>query len=188
MNLDLAKQTRSFFLTMPEKSVGFKLFLAVFGAYLTSVSAHIAIPLPFTPIPMTLQVFTVLVLGGLLGSFYGGLSQILYIALGMAGLPWYAGGASSFGLTAGYLAGFIAAAGVTGYLVQHPAFQNSQWKTILAMLAGDAFILGFGGFHFAMMTGSSFEQALALAVLPFILPDLFKVVLAGSLVSWMRKK
>jgi biotin transport system substrate-specific component len=188
MNFDLEKQTRSFFLAIPEKSVGFKVFLAFFGAYLTSVSAHVAIPLPFTPIPMTLQVFTVLALGGLLGSFYGGLSQIIYIALGMGGLPWYVGGASSFGLTAGYLAGFIAAAGVTGHLVQYPAIRNSQWKTVLAMLAGDALILGLGGLYFSILTGSSFEQTFALAVLPFILPDLFKAVAAGSLVWWLRKK
>jgi biotin transport system substrate-specific component len=189
MNLDLSKRARGFLVELPEKSIGLNLFLALAGAFLTSVAAQVAIPLPFTPVPVTMQVFTVFALAALLGPFYGGLSQVIYVSLGMAGLPWYAGGAAGMqlGVTAGYLAGFVAAAGLVGYLCRHDEFRNAQWKIAAAMLAGLVIVYIFGGFHFATVTGSSYRQTLAMTVVPFVIPDLMKVVMASSLVWWVKK-
>jgi len=85
---------------------------------LTAVSAKVKIPLPFTPVPITLQVFFVLLSGSVLGSNLGALSQGIYIFLGLIGLPVWSGEGSGwqyfFGPTGGYLVGFIAAAYVVG--------------------------------------------------------------------------
>jgi len=190
MNMDLARRARSFLLDIPARGHGLKLFLAIVGAYLTSVSAHIAIPMPFTPVPITLQVFAIMLIAGLLGPFYGGLSQVIYVAAGLAGLPWYAGGAAGLnvGISGGYLAGFVAAGGLVGFLAYHEEFRTEQWKIGVAMLVGLVVIYIMGGFHFAMVTGSTYRQTLELAIMPFVLPDLVKVYFASRIVWWGRTR
>jgi len=87
-------------------------------ALLTVIGAKIRVPLPFTPVPGTLQTIPVLLAGILLGARAGASSQILYLSLGMAGIPVFAlagaGPAYLLGPTGGFLPGFVAAAFVTG--------------------------------------------------------------------------
>lgn len=95
--------------------------LALLGALLTGVAAQIAIPLPFTPVPITLQTFAVLLAGVALGARTGSLSQLLYVGLGAGGVPWFegfgAGVGTIVGPTGGYLVGFPIAAALAGYAV-----------------------------------------------------------------------
>src|SRR5207237_7451408 len=94
--------------------VAFSLFVAL--------AAQVAVPLPWTPVPLTAQTFAVLLTGALLGSRLGALALVAYLAEGASGLPFFRGGtgglAPLFGLTAGYLFAFPAAAFVTGYLAE----------------------------------------------------------------------
>ena len=91
-------------------------------ALLTAGAAPIVIPLGFTPVPITGQTFAVLLAGGVLGAFRGAASQILYVALGAIGLPFYAGGTGGWEVvteaTADYLVGFVVAAFVIGALAE----------------------------------------------------------------------
>jgi biotin transport system substrate-specific component len=98
-------------------------FLLVSGAsILIAISAQIAIPLPFTPVPLTLQTLVVLAAGVVLGSSRGALAITLYLLEGCAGLPVFSGAASGIthllGPTGGYLIGFLPAAWLTGFLAE----------------------------------------------------------------------
>ncbi len=187
MDLALTKRVRTFLLEIPEKGHGLKLLLAVVGAFLMSVSAQTAFPLPFTPVPVTLQVFCIMTISALLGPFYGGLSQTIYVAMGMAGLPWYAGGGAGlqFGVTGGYLAGFVAAGGLVGYLTSHHDFRGEMWRVGIAMAVGLVVIYIFGAFHLAMVMGTTYRQTLELGVLPFVIPDIIKIAAASWLAHWV---
>ncbi|MGH7526140.1 MAG: biotin transporter BioY, partial [Gemmatimonadales bacterium] len=92
------------------------------GALLVALSAQVTVPVPLNPVPMTLQPLAVLVVGGLLGGASGAGALVLYLALGMLGLPVFAGGSSGIvrllGPTGGYLLAFPVAAGLTGAIIQ----------------------------------------------------------------------
>jgi len=96
-------------------------FAALFAA-LTGAIAWFKIPLPFTPVPITLQTLMVLLSGAMLGPYYGALSMIVYLLLGAIGLPVFAGGSSGIpsllGPTGGYLLSYPVAAFVIGYMLQ----------------------------------------------------------------------
>jgi biotin transport system substrate-specific component len=187
MDLALTKRVRTFLHEIPSKGHGIKILLAIVGAVLTSISAQAAIPLPFTPVPVTLQIFTVFLTAGLLGPFYGGLSQLIYVAMGTAGLPWYAGGAAGMqmGVNGGYLAGFMAAGGLVGFLTSHQDFRGELWRIGIAMGVGLVIVYIFGAFHLAMVMGTTYRKTLELGVMPFVIPDIVKIIGAGSLVHWV---
>lgn len=114
--------------------------LAALGAALTGVSAQISIPLPFTPVPITLQTFTVLVTGVALGARVGGLSQVLYVGAGAGGVPWFEGFGAGLGAlagpTGGYLIGFPVAAALAGYAVDR--YPITRRLPVLALVLGVA--------------------------------------------------
>ena len=100
-------------------------------AALTALGAYLIIPLPFSPVPLTLQTFFTYTSGAVLGKYRGALSQIIYIGLGCLGLPVFAGGKAGFGVllgpTGGYLIGFVLGAFLIGFLVErtvHPRLQT----------------------------------------------------------------
>jgi biotin transport system substrate-specific component len=165
--------------------------IAIVGfALLTAVAAQITIPLGFTPVPLTGQTFAVLLAGGVLGSRRGGLSMLLYVALGAIGLPFYADGAGGWsvatGATAGYLVGFIVAAIVVGLMAEHG--QDRKLSTsIPAFLAGTMIIYTFGAGWLAydlglpLTAGAGEPSAISLGVAPFLVGDIFKALLAGAM-------
>jgi len=165
--------------------------IAIVGfALLTAVAAQITIPLGFTPVPLTGQTFAVLLAGGVLGSRRGGLSMLLYVALGAIGLPFYADGAGGWsvatGATAGYLVGFIVAAIVVGLMAEHG--QDRKLSTsIPAFLAGTMIIYTFGAGWLAYDLGlpltadAGAPSAISLGVAPFLVGDVFKALLAGAM-------
>src|SRR5579864_6865936 len=117
---------------------------------LTAVAAQISIPLPFTPVPFTLQPVVVLVGGAVLGARLGMTSQIVYLALGIAGLPVFAaspvlpqGAARLLGPTGGYLLSYPIAALFTGALAER-GFDRRYVSSLVAMLAGLAVIFAGG--------------------------------------------
>ena len=158
-------------------------FTALFAA-LTAAVSPIKIPLGFTPVPITLQTVMVLVSGALLGANLGALAQFLYILVGALGLPVFAGGGSGFGAlvgpTSGYLFGFIAAAYVVGKLVEK-AKNRKYLQIVIAMLVGTLVIYVFGVVGGIIVTGLPLTQILVGWVLPFIIGDIVKLLVAASI-------
>lgn len=154
--------------------------LVVGGSVLTALMAQIAIPLPFTPVPITGQTFGVLLTGAILGSRRGALSMALYLLEGVSGLPVFAGGASGperlLGPTGGYLLGFVAAAWVTGYLCER-GWDRRVLSAALAMGIGNGVIYLFGLPWLACFIGPA--SALMAGLWPFTPGDLIKIALAA---------
>lgn len=153
-------------------------------AALTAVGAWIRIPLPFTDVPFTLQVFFVLLAGALLGPTLGALSQVVYILLGLVGLPVFAGGTSGlgvlFGQSGGYLIGFVIGAYLTGLIAERNR-DRTPWL-VLAMLVGVLFIYLFGALQLSLITRLTVGKVIAVGVLPFIGFDLIKAIVASVIV------
>ncbi len=164
------------------RTLGRDAALVVAGSLLIALAAQVAIPLPFTPVPVTGQTLAVLLIGALLGSRRGAMSVGLYLAEGALGLPVFAGGASGparfLGPTGGYLLGFVAAAGVVGYLCER-GWDRRVSTAALAMLIGNGVIYLFGLPWLAGFVG--IEKVLMAGLWPFIPGDLLKVALAAGL-------
>jgi len=153
-------------------------------ALLTWAGARMAVPLPLTPVPGTLQTLAVLLAGLCLGAGAGASSQVLYLSLGLAGLPVFAlpgaGPGYLIGPTGGYLIGFALAAWVTGWIAgREPA--GRPVSIITALFAGSAVIHASGLAWLTLQMGGDFASAWALAPMPFALFDLTKIVLAAGI-------
>jgi biotin transport system substrate-specific component len=164
--------------------------LVVGFALLTALAAQISIPLGFTPVPITGQTFAVLLAGGALGATRGAASQFLYIALGAIGFPFYADGQGGWdvatGSTAGYLVGFVIAAGVVGLLAERG--NDRRVRTAIPTFAvGMLVIYTFGALWLAqqldlpLFAPDNEPSAWEYGVEPFLLGDLLKAGLAGLL-------
>jgi biotin transport system substrate-specific component len=154
---------------------------------LTAVAAQIAIPLPFTPVPFTFQPMVVLVGAAALGSRRGMASQMLYLALGLVGLPVFAaspalpqGIARLLGPTGGYLMSYPVAAFVAGYLAER-GFDRRYTTFVLAMAVGLSLVFAGGvAWLTVIQPAHSVGAALAAGFYPFVLADLVKLFVAAS--------
>jgi biotin transport system substrate-specific component len=153
------------------------------GALSVALAAQFAVPIPLSPVPMTLQPLAVLAVGGVLGATGGLAALVLYIAMGALGLPVFAGGGSGplhlLGPTGGYLLAFPVAALVTGALVgRAPA---SVLRVLLACALGMV-IIHVGGVAQLALLGGDPALAFRVGFLPFLTGDLLKVGLASAVV------
>jgi biotin transport system substrate-specific component len=153
------------------------------GALVVALSAQVVVPVPFSPVPMTLQPLAVLAVGGLLGAAGGVSAVLLYIALGALGLPVFAGGGSGIlrlvGPTGGYLLAFPIAAGVTGALAGR--VPRSPLRVLLACALSMAIIHAGGVAQLALLGGDP-AFAMRVGFVPFLTGDLLKVGLAAALI------
>ena len=145
------------------------------GAALIAVLAQIS--LPIGPVPFTLQNFAIGLIATVFRPREAVLSVALYLLLGAIGLPVFAGGGAGFhvlvGPSAGYLWFDLVYAGLTSYLIH----QNSGYIRIFpANLLGDSLVFVGGILSLHFLAGMPFDKALAVGVLPFILPDLGKII------------
>jgi biotin transport system substrate-specific component len=156
--------------------------LVIAGALLIYLTARIAIPIPGNPVPFTLQNFGVLVVGGSLGLKRGGMATILYVALGVVGLPFFAEGkggtAVIFGTTGGYLVGFVLASALVGRLAEL-GWDRRLGGALGATFLGTAVIYAVGVPWLAVVTGMSLIEAVAVGLLPFLVFDIVKAVAAA---------
>lgn len=149
------------------------------AAALTGLAAQLRLPLPGTPVPLTGQTFAVLVAGATLGPRRGLAAMLTYVAAGIAGVPWFAGGASGFpGPTGGYLVGFVAAAALVGALAARGADRTVD-RAALAMLAGTLVIYAAGIAGLMLSLDVDAATAWRLGVAPFLAGDLLKLCLAA---------
>jgi biotin transport system substrate-specific component len=146
----------------------------------TALAAQMAVRLPYTPVPVTMQTLFVLLAGIVLGPRDGFYAMIAYIAIGAAGAPVFAGLTFGpvvlFGPTGGYLLAFPAAALLTGALTR--TLGGTKLSVFTASLAGSAAILVGGTLYLWLLSGQSLSGTLAMAVAPFIPADLVKIALA----------
>ena len=156
------------------------------GSAFVAVCAHIALPLVFTPVPLTLQPFAVLVLGLLLGPRLAVATLAAYLAEGALGLPVFApsaaivgGMAHLFGPTGGYLLAYPAAAALISFLWRRS--KRGFAAAALSAAAGDLFFLICGGAWLAVLTHASLQSTLAFAVWPFLPGDALTVVAAAGI-------
>jgi biotin transport system substrate-specific component len=154
---------------------------------LTTFGAFLKIPLPFTPVPITLQTFFVLLSGAVIGKRLGSLSQASYLLLGSAGLPLFADPRGLGGPTGGYLIGFLLASWVVGWLVSFPKGKNIFW-IIFVMLSGSVLIYSLGCLQLALITQCGLKKALLLGILPFIPGDFLKLLGAAFVYKRFGKR
>ena len=159
---------------------------------MTALGAQVRIPLPWTPVPITLQTFFVSLAGATLGPALGPASQAMYLLIGIAGLPVFAGGASGShyaftGPTTGYLIGFIAAPAIVGRLVRQRDDPGVFW-ILMSMAAGSLTIFVCGVSWLAWNLGFSLTEAVAKGFLPFLVGDVVKTGVAAGLFRGYRRR
>ncbi len=183
---------KSIELAAPKPDVRVMALLKVMGitffSFATASGALIRIPLPFTPVPVTLQTMFVLMSGLMLGRLCGAASQALYLTFGLLGLPFFAGATSGtaviFGPTAGYLLGFIVASFIAGTASQS---NTSTLKSILYLAGATLLIYVMGTTILCLATGASFTSGTVMGILPFIPGDVVKLLAAFGIWHWGKK-
>jgi biotin transport system substrate-specific component len=155
--------------------------LVIGGSFVIAAAAQLKLFLPFTPVPVTGQTFAVLLIGALYGARRGAATAMTYLALGMMGLPVFSaappGPAALVSPTAGYLAGFVAAAWVTGALSER-GWDRKPWTAALAMMLGSGVLFACGLLWLGRFTGWS--SVLQTGLFPFIPGDVLKIALATA--------
>jgi biotin transport system substrate-specific component len=150
---------------------------------LTAVCAQVSVPLPFTPVPLTLQTFAVLVGAAALGSQRAVVAQLLYVAAALVGLPVLAGGSNAaggaFGVTGGYVAGFVVSSYVVGRIAQRGATTRPT-GTMGAYLAGTAVIYLLGVSWLAYSANMGLREAVIAGMVPFLIGDALKALAAAA--------
>ncbi len=178
----IAQRSIPFALAAVPASLAWRIALVLGGTLLIAIAAQVAIPLPFSPVPVTGQTFAVLVVGAALGSRLGLVTVLAYLGEGALGLPVFAPGgapglARLFGPTGGYLVAFAIAAFVVGWLAER-GFDRDVPRCLAAMVAGQGVIYALGLAWLSQFVPP--ERVLAAGLYPFIPGDIVKLVLAAS--------
>ena len=152
----------------------------VSGAAVVALSAQVAVPLPLSLVPLTLQGLAVLLVGGMLGATAGAGALVLYLAAGVFGAPVFAMGGSGLsrllGPTGGYLLAFPLAAIVVARLAVRGQLVRSTLAAAMGML-----VIHIGGLAQLILVTGATPRALAAGLMPFLLQDGLKVMLAGAI-------
>jgi len=163
-------------------------YAAMFGA-LTAIGSLIVIPLQ--PLPITLQTLFTGLAGILLGGYTGALSQVVYVLLGVIGLPVFAGGKAGLGTlmgpSGGYLIGFIVGAYVIGKIVEVRKEPGIAWIG-LSLVVGNLVIYTLGVAQLSLVAHLSISKALMVGVVPFLFGDMLKLVTAALIALKLRDK
>lgn len=184
----------NFFHWRYELNLIYKLSLALFFACLTGLLAQLRFYLPGTPVPVTGQVFGVLLAGVLLGKL-GGISQCMYVGIGAFGVPWFSGFSGGLayitGPTGGYIIGFIIAAFFIGFIVDR-YIRSRNFLSMLTLMFFSTFVLIYipGLIQLYLWMGASIGiwELLTMAVLPFIAADILKAIIAAGIASGITPK
>lgn len=160
------------------------LVLVAAAALLTAACAQVSLPVPGSPVPVTGQTFAVLLSAAALGARRGATGQLLYVGLGLAGLPFYSEGASGpevvFGATGGYLVGFVVAGWVVGRLAER-GLDRSPGTALAVFAVGQLVIWGLGVPWLALAADLGLVEAIELGLVPFVVGAVLKAALAGTL-------
>ncbi len=164
--------------------------IAIFAA-LTGVLSQIALPLPITPVPINLAMASVFIAGGLLGAKNATISQIVYVMMGMVGIPVFAklmGGPGVLtGPTGGYIIGYIAASFVVGKISEYNS-ENCVLRYVAAMIFGLVACYFVGSVWFMYITKSDLTKTLMMCVVPFLIGDFFKIAISAYMVKILKQR
>ncbi|WP_448319169.1 biotin transporter BioY [Streptomyces sp. CO7] len=161
--------------------------LVLSGAVLTGVAAQLALPIPGSPVPVTGQTFAVLLVGSALGAGRGLLSMLVYLLAGMAGMPWFAEGASGVAAPSfGYVIGMVLASAMVGALARRGA-DRTPLRMAGTMLLGSAVIYAVGLPYLSFALDLSAGRTLAAGFTPFLLGDVLKAALAMGVLPTVWK-
>lgn len=168
-----------------------KIFALFTFISLGALGAYVRIPLPFTPVPITLQTFFVLLAGAVLGKNWGAASQFSYVVLGCMGLSIFTGAASGLtallGPTGGYLLGFILATWTIGMMISR--YQAPRFSQILIiMLLGSLLIDILGCLWLKVIFNLSGKNMLMLGLWPFLPGDILKSIGAAVIYHRIRAR
>lgn len=188
-----------FFKRRAGAGVGKKLLFALGMALFTGLAAQLRIPLPWSPVPITGQTFAAILSGVLLGKWWGGASMVIYLGLGLAGVPWFNGFSGGMGQlvgpTGGYLIGFILASLFIGDMTDRYVRARSFTSMLILMLIANFLIIhALGlvqlGLWLTLVKGStvSFGELLWLGTIPFIPGDVTKAVVAALIARGITPK
>lgn len=154
------------------------IFAALFAS-LTAAVSFFKIPLPFTPVPITLQTLIVLLAGAMLGSSYGALAMIIYLLLGLIGLPVFSGGSSGLGALLGPTGGFLFSFPIAAFVIGRLSRTKKITGLLFAMLIGTLIIYIMGAIQGTIVTHLGLIAIFAGWILPFIIGDAIKLLLAA---------
>ncbi|MFS0853312.1 biotin transporter BioY [Microbacterium sp. 179-I 3D4 NHS] len=155
--------------------------LTLAGTAFITVAGYLTVPLPFTPVPISLATFAVLLTGAALGPVRGGASAFLYLALGLVGVPLFAHGNAGWAFSSfGYIIGYVVAALIVGSLARHRADRSVLTTLGLAAL-GSLAIYACGVPWLAVFLGVDLVTAIGLGVVPFLIGDAVKIVAMSAL-------
>ena len=178
--------------TFPARShaLGRNAALVVGASLLVALCAHITLPLPFTPVPLTLQNFAVLLVGLALGSRRGFAALALYLAEGAVGLPFFnptgpGGIAQLLGPTGGYLIAYPVVALVAGWLWEHG--RRGFPGAVAATVAAEIVLFAAGVSWLMLIAHVPFAQAAAFGLYPFLFAEVMKVLAAAGAANRLRR-
>ena len=176
-----------------QTSLAGKVILVVAASAFVAICAHISLPLPFTPVPLTLQNFAVILVGMLLGPIAGFSAMVLYLAEGAMGLPVFTphsvgGVAHLLGPNAGYLFSYPLAAGTAGWVVRAMKRVTTHFRIGLAAATAASlpiFILGASWLAHVLHVGATATWTMAIA--PFLPGEAVKIVAAAGIFSSLQR-
>ena len=171
--------------------------IALMSAVLCVISPF-TIPVPASPVPLSLALFAVYLAAVLLGAKRGAICVLIYLLLGMVGLPVFSGFSGGIGVllgpTGGYLMGYVLCAVIVGVVVHTEAVgkisgKGQFFRCVVAMTSGTlaCYLVGTIWFIFIMQSAFSLTQALLTCVVPYLLFDVIKILVAAAIVLPVRK-
>src|SRR5438270_4899981 len=173
---------------LEQRRVLTQLLLVIAGSAVIAIAAQIAIPIPFTPVPLTMQPLAVLLVGVVLGATRGSAAAALYLLEGAAGLPVFAQGHGGalwlVGPTAGYLLSYPFAAFVAGWFSER-GWSSSIARALAGMLTALVIIYAGGWAWLAILSGP--RAALAMGIVPFVIADIIKVAIGAAILPYAEK-
>lgn len=155
---------------------------------ITALLSQISIPIPFTTVPLTMQVFAVAISGVLLGSRKGFISQLIYLLMGSIGLPVFANMGGGLSIVLGPTGGFILGFPIMSLIIGYFSKQNKVIYVLIGMIIGLIIDYLIGTILFTFITKSTFMQGLIMCVAPFILFDFIKIGLATTIGTTLSKR
>jgi biotin transport system substrate-specific component len=176
-----------------QESLAGKVLLTVAATGLVAVCAHVSLPLFFTPVPLTLQTFAVILVGMVLGPVAGFSAMVLYLAEGAMGLPVFSphgpgGVAQLLGPTAGFLFSYPLAAASAGWVVRAMRFVESRFaRGIVAGAVASVSIFALGAGWLAQLMHLNAAAAWTMAVAPFLIGEVIKVTSAAGIYSALQR-
>ena len=168
--------------------VAYDFLFILAGSLLIAIAAQIAIPVSFSPVPLTMQPLAVLLVGVVLGSKRGAAAAALYLLEGASGLPVFSLGRGGViwlaGPTAGYLLSYPFAAFVAGWFSEH-GWGGNVARAVAGMLVALGVIYLGGWAWLSVLTDA--RTAVATGVAPFIIPDVVKIALGAALLPFAQR-